>query len=68
MYDARLFEEYLPPWYMFGSLEPREEMAHARKTEVRTRRSGPTTPSRVSERGTASPTVTAGFELLEYRF
>ena len=42
--DARLDGEYRPPWYTFGSLEPREEMADARKTEVRIWRSGPTTP------------------------
>ena len=27
--DARFGKMYRPPWYMFGSLEPREEMANA---------------------------------------
>ena len=29
--NAWFGETYRPPWYMFGSLEPREEMATARE-------------------------------------
>ena len=56
--NAWFGEAYWPPWYMFGSLEPREEMANA----VEKPRCGSGGQARrhpgesgVSERGMASP-------------
>ncbi len=55
--DARFGETYRPPWYTFGSLEPREEMASAgEKPRCGSGGQARRHPGRgVSERGTASP-------------
>ena len=55
--DARFGDTYRPPWYTFGSLEPREEMASAgEKPRCGSGGQARRHPGRgVSERGTASP-------------